>query len=200
MWLVPPKDSQIGKILSSLTNFIVPAYFHVEECTPISLPHLTLTSDIPIEALGDRPQLWMEWLQNIPLALDKEPTVKLQSLDVSDAFFKKLTVSAAKDPLHEIAVQIRAAAVEKGDTAAAERWAKDNYAPHVSLLYGDLEIDEERRVEILKALDQTGLRLETEGVLCKENEALNGWSGGRIVLVSTFVDIKDWAVLADRVL
>lgn len=142
----------------------------------------------------------MEWLQNIPLALDKEPTVNFQSLDVSDAFFKKLTVNAAKDPLHDIAVQIRAAAVEKGDTAAAERWAKDNYAPHVSLLYGDLEIDEETRVEILKALDQTGLRLETEGALRKENEGLNGWSGGRIVLVSTFVDIKDWAVLADRVL
>lgn len=142
----------------------------------------------------------MEWLQNIPLALEKEPTVNFRSLDVSDVFFKKLTISVAKDPLHDIAVQIRAAAVEKKNTAAAERWAKDIYAPHVSLLYGDLKIDEKTRVEILKTLDQTGLRLETEGALRSEKEGLSGWSGGRIVLVSTFVDIKDWSVLADRIL
>lgn len=106
-----------------------------------------------------------------------------------------------KDPLHDIAAQLRAAAVEDGDAAAAERWAKDDYAPHVSLLYADLDIDEEKRVQILQELDKAGIGLETEGTNREKKQAgYNGWIGGRIVLVPTWKNVKDWSPIAERAL
>ena len=196
LWLVPPKDSPIDTILTQLIMRAVPQHFPQLKSTPTFSPHLTLTSDIAQDAVSERPQ---SWLDSLPLALDRLPHVMFETLDVGEPFFRKLTLSTAKDPLLEVAVQIRATAVENGDAAAARRWAEDVYAPHVSLLYADLEITEEKRVEILGDLDRVGIKLKNEGALRgEENEGYDGWAGGKIVLVSTWKKLEDWAVTAER--
>ena len=140
-------------------------------------------------------------MDSLTLTLVEPPHVTFQSLDVGEAFFKKLTISAMKDPLYDVAAQVRAAAIEDGDAAAAERWAKDDYAPHVSLLYADLDIDEEKRAQILQELDEVGVRLETEGALHERKQAgSNGWIGGSIVLVPTWKNVEDWSSIAERAL
>ena len=196
LWLVPPKDSQLDLLLSHLIKKTVPKHFPELICPPDFLPHLTLTSDIPVELVSKEPQAWLDGLL---LTLEDPPRVIFQSLDVGEAFFKKLTLSAARGPLYEIATQIRAAAVANGDAEAAEQWARDVYAPHVSLLYAELSIGEEKRMEVLHELEQAGVKLETEGTF-REEKGMNGWTGGRIVLVSTWKDLRGWSVVAERLL
>ena len=177
---------------------IVPRYFPELKSTIDFSPHLTLTSDISKENVRNEPQIWLD---SLPLHLAKPPTVKFQSLDVGDIFFKKLTLSAQMEPLHDVATQIRAAANEGGDALAAERWARDVYAPHVSLLYADLCIREETRLAILKFLDEAGIELEAKnGLHDKKQAGSDGWTGGSIVLVPTWMDVGDWSPIAERVL
>ena len=127
--------------------------------------------------------------------------MKFQSLDVGEIFFKKLTLSALMEPLHDVATQIRAAANEGGDAVAAERWARDVYAPHVSLLYADLSVHEGTRLAILNSLDEAGIQLEADGGLHgKKQASFDGWTGGSIVLVPTWKDVEDWSPIAERAL
>ena len=195
---MPPKGSQIDLLLSRLIIGIVPQRFP-ELTSPVDFsPHLTLTSDIPKEVVETEPQTWLD---SLPLNLTKPPMVKFQSLDVGDIFFKKLTLSALLEPLHDVATQMRAAANEGGDALAAERWARDVYAPHVSLLYADLSVHEGTRLAILKSLAEAGIQLEAESGLHEKKQAgFDGWTGGSIILVPTWKDVGDWSPIAERVL
>lgn len=196
MWLVPPKGSHVEKLLSKLIATIIPQHFPELKSPPGFLPHLTLTSDIPEEALSNGPQ---SWLDGLPLALDVPPYVTFGSLDVGEPFFRKLTLQVRKHHLYDLPTQIRAAAVERGDAVAAELWAAEDYTPHVSLLYADLNIGEGKRQDILQDLDKAEISLRDEGAFQgKENEGYNGWIGGRILLVSTWKVLEKWAVIAER--
>lgn len=196
LWLIPPSKSDIHEILSTLIAKTVPARFPELDAPPNFPPHLTLTSDIAPETVGENPQ---EWLDGLSISVSEPPSVNLQSLDVSQQFFKKLTLSSKKAPLQELAVQARAAAVEGGDDVAAMQWFGENYAPHVSLLYADIDIGESRRREVLDDLIEAGVRLETEGLLGgREREGHDGWDGGQMVLVETWRELKDWTIVAER--
>ena len=196
LWLVPPSNSEIDEILSTLIAKTVPKRFPELDAPPNFPPHLTLTSDIAPEFMSENPQ---EWLDGLPVSVIQPPSVNLQSLDIGQQYFKKLTLSSKKAPLQDLAVQARAAAVEDGDEVAATQWFGENYAPHVSLLYADVDIGETKRREVLDDLIQAGIRLETEGLLGgKEREGHNGWDGGRMVLVETWKELKDWAIVAER--
>lgn len=198
LWLVPPYNSNIDDILSTLIAEIIPKRFPALKAPPKFLPHLTLTSDIAQEAIGGDPQAWLDGL---PISVDYPPVVSLQALDIGQSFFRKLTLSTKKSLLQGLAIQVRAAAVENGDVEAAEHWLDEKYAPHVSLLYAEIEINEIQRREVLDDLVEAGIRLETEGLLGgREREGLNGWDGGRIVLVPTWKELKDWTVIAEKAL
>ena len=196
LWLLPPSDSKIEDILSTLITKTVPARFPELEATPDFPPHLTLTSDIPSGVTEEEPQ---RWLDGLPLSIIDPPFVGFQSLDVGQQFFKKLTLSVQKAPLQNLAVQVRAAAVESGDEAAAKRWVEETYAPHISLLYADIEIDDSKRRYILQDVGDAGIRLVNEGFLgARKGEGYNGWDGGRVVLVPTWKELKDWTIVAER--
>ena len=191
---MPLENSDIDSLLSRLITTTIPQHFPELKSPPKFSPHLTLTSDISEKAFGSDPQAWLD---HLPLALEDIPTVTLRSLDVGEPFFKKLTLGAAKDPLQDIASQVRAAAVEDGNATAARRWAIEDYSPHISLLYANVEIGEEKRQEILQILGQAGIGLEAEKA-SPSGKPFEGWRGGRIVLVSTWKELEDWAVLAER--
>ena len=198
LWLVPPANSEIDEILSTLITKTVPKRFLELDAPPHFPPHLTLTSDIPPDVVAANPQ---EWLDGLSISPTQPPSVSLQSLDIGQQFFKKLTLSSKKASLQELVVQVRAAAVENGDDRAAKEWFGENYAPHVSLLYAEIDITESKRREVLEDLVQAGVRLETEGLLGgREHEGHDGWDGGRVVLVTTWKELKDWAVVAERIL
>lgn len=161
-------------------------------------PHLTLTSDIP-QHITDGTTDSQAWLDRLHLSTSAQPQTRFSSLDVGDQFFKKLTLSASKTPLLGLAIQTRAAAVENGKQSAASSWANKDWAPHVSLLYADGGIAEQKREEVLQALHGAGITLGEERDLAgAQGEGVDGWDGGRIVLVPTWRDPKEWAVVAER--
>ncbi len=99
----------------------------------------------------------------------------------------------------ELAIQTRAAAVEYGNHGTASSWANKDWAPHVSLLYADVEVSEQKREEVLRALHEAGIRLSEEGgLVAVERGGFNGWDGGRIVLVPTWRDPEEWVFVAER--
>lgn len=196
LWLVPPSGSKIEDVLSTLITKTIPAQFPELETTPDFPPHLTLTSDVPESITENEPQ---EWLNNLSLSTDDIPSVSFQSLDVGQQFFRKLTLSVPKAPLQDLAARVRAVAVEKGDEAAAKQWVEETYAPHVSLLYADIEIDESKRRRVLQEVADAGIRLANEGFLgASKAKGHDGWNHGRIVLVPTWKELKDWTVVAER--
>ncbi len=161
-------------------------------------PHLTLTSDVP-QDITDGTTDSQAWLDGLHIPISAKPLTRFESLDIGDQFFKKLMLSASKVPLLELAIQTRAAAVEDGNQSAASSWANKDWAPHVSLLYADVEIAEQKREEVLQALHKAGIRLDEErGVAAVESGDFYGWDGGQIVLVPTWRDPKEWVVVAER--
>lgn len=196
LWLIPPSDSEIQGVLSALITTTIPAQFPELEATQDFPPHLTLTSNVPESVTQNEPQTWLD---NLPISLEDSPSVSFQSLDIGQHFFKKLTLSVPKVPLQNLAATVRAAAVENGDEAAAKRWVDEMYAPHVSLLYADIEIDETKRRRVLQDVADAGIRLANEGFLgASKVKGYDGWNHGRIVLVPTWKELKDWTIVAER--
>ena len=140
-----------------------------------------------------------KWLDDAPLPEKINLDVCFDSLDVSALYFKKLTLGVDKGPLEDFGARIRSTVVEKGDTAAASSWAKKEWQPHVSLMYGDIEINAEKREELLQVVKEAGICMGKERRLFKDGKHdLSGWNGGRIALVETWKELKEWKVVASR--
>lgn len=160
---------------------------------------MTLTSDImlPPDIAGNEQA--QKWLDDLPLLRKVDLDVRLESLNVGAQYFKKLTLSVIRGPLEIFGAYVRSAAVENGDMAAATSWAKETWEPHVSLMYADNEVTAEKRQEILQAVIEAGIRIRKEHESLEDGKGgYSGWNGGRIALVETWKEIRDWEVVALR--
>lgn len=130
LWLLPPKDHPLNGILTSCIQR-TSGYFHSPH---LFLPHITLTSNITPSTYSPDPQ---KWLDNLDL-FGTPPTsveVNFTHLESQDAFFKKLYISVLKEAgLIEIAKRARRVVPGEEDEAEAERWAVEEWGPHLSLL------------------------------------------------------------------
>lgn len=123
------------------------------------------------------------------------------TLDVGSIFVKKLTLSAEKSPLLDLGIKFRTVGVENGDVAKATVWANEEWQPHVSLLYANIEVSEKERENVLKAIQSLGIEAVGEPDLSGyEGIKHRGWTGGRLVLVPTWKPIPEWQVVAERAL
>lgn len=92
LWLVPPQDHLQHQLLSTLIIEEIPKLFNIptaseESEPPVFSPHVTLTSAIPKDVVGDDPKAWLEELK-LPGKSDVE--VRWTGLDKGNTFFKKL--------------------------------------------------------------------------------------------------------------
>lgn len=169
LWLLPPSDSPIQSILSDLITTKIPSHFS-ELHNIVFEPHMTLTSDITLPLnIADNKQV-QRWLDDLPLPKKINLDVRFESLDVGAHFFKKLTLSVNKGSLESLGTHVRSAAVENGDMAAATSWAKQTWAPHVSLMYADIEVAAKKRQEILQMVIEAGIRMGKEDGLPKDGK------------------------------
>lgn len=198
LWLLPPSDSPTQSILSDLITTEIPSRFP-ELNNVVFVPHLTLTSDITIPPdIAGHKQV-QRWLDDLPLPNKANLDVRLESLDVGAQYFKKLTLSVNKEPLETFGTHVRSTAVENGNMAAATRWAKETWAPHVSLMYADIEVSAKKRQEILHVITEAGIRFRKEHGLPEDGKCeCRGWKQGRIALVETWKELRDWEVIASR--
>lgn len=134
LWIVPPASSPFNQVLQTLISNTIPPYFP-EAQTHDFIPHLTLTSNIDQSLYKEDPQVWLGSL-HFPPNPQHEPTfITLDALEAGDPFVKKLTLRSGKsEQLLQLAAAFRAAAVENGDIDKAQKWANNDYLPHLSLM------------------------------------------------------------------
>ncbi|KAF1831883.1 2, 3 cyclic phosphodiesterase [Decorospora gaudefroyi] len=184
LWLLPPADHPLNNTLPTLIDetskqFKSPHRF---------LPHVTITSQISPPLYGSEPQAWLESLE-LPSGSSVE--VKFEGLGSEEAFLRKLYIKCRKTGgLQNLGQQCRRKVEGFEEESKANTWAREQYMPHLSLLYHDCPQVDQHDLTSVRTLD-----VNTEGV-----GQLGGWVGGRVVLVPTDSAIDGWLPVAERVL
>ncbi|KAK9353636.1 2',3'-cyclic-nucleotide 3'-phosphodiesterase [Lipomyces doorenjongii] len=181
LWLSPPPSSPIYNALESLIAQLSDDLFG--GAAPNFSPHITLTSDIPLDA---DPVAVIEYAAS---TIEKKLKIDVTHVAYGPAYFKKIYLRVAKTPeLGRLAGEARRKyadlAAEDAEVTARE-WEVNEYDPHISLVYSDeWPIREDKKIDI-------EARLET-----LFSEVGKTWLGGRISLVKTVGPVNKWPVLA----
>lgn len=197
LWLTPPPSHPLHAVLTKLIETTIPAQFPDTTPRPPSFsPHMTLTSNVDPSIFADQPQ---RWLDSIAFPPASRVHVKLERVKTEDVFFRRCYIKCAFDGVRDVAAISRARGVE-GETEVGEKteaWLaewKEAFGPHVSLMYGDVTIDEGKLKEIEDLLQASGVGLN------EQSGGSKGWEGGIVWLVPTERDITDWKPIATRTL
>lgn len=194
LWLIPPKDDHpFNKSLNELMFDTLFSDFPHEPKNKFT-PHVTITSDIDPKLYASSPQEWLDNLQLPDFAPGKnEASVELEQLEAGDQFFKKIYIRAGKDEnLLELAAKCR----EQGAQIAeedAQKWAQNEFMPHLSLYYGDIsKADVQKKMGLIEL--QLGFEFGSLFACCGGTLAL----GAKIALVDTSAALEEWKILATR--
>ncbi len=130
LWLIPPKDSALTKVIHNLINQTLPSSLFPEASLPNFAPHITLTADT-VPADLSNPQ---EWLQQLSLSHISGLKIAIGELHVGDIFFQKMIQLCGKsEALRALAGTCRRAGTGE-EEAEVEKWIEENYRPHLSLM------------------------------------------------------------------
>ncbi|PVI08563.1 2, 3 cyclic phosphodiesterase [Periconia macrospinosa] len=184
LWLLPPPSHALTPLLTELirqtsSHFNSPHLF---------IPHVTLTSELNPDIYGSSPQ---EWLDSFSFPKGQDIVIHLGQLGSEDFFFRKLYSLVQKtEAITQLGRLAREHVQKEGEDK--DEWAKHEYMPHLSLLYSDVPKVSDDKLEVVRGLAKDlGVRLDGDG-------ELGGWVGGRVVLVPTDNEIKDWIPIAAR--
>ncbi|KUI59973.1 2',3'-cyclic-nucleotide 3'-phosphodiesterase [Cytospora mali] len=197
LWLTPPPSHPLHAILTKLIETSIPAHFpHTTPRPPIFSPHMTLTSNVNPSIYADQPQ---EWLDGIAFPPASEVDVEFERVKTEDVYYRRCYIKCAFEGVKDVAAIARARGVE-GEAEVGEKtkaWLvewKEAFGPHVSLMYGDMTIDEAKLNEVERIVRESGVSFrEPSG----EN---TGWKGGVVWLVPTDKNIAEWKPIATRTL
>ncbi|EWC48932.1 hypothetical protein DRE_00237 [Drechslerella stenobrocha 248] len=179
-------------------------------------PHITISSGIPLSTPEDLQSL----LSGVNLS-DRPPKIVFKRVRYGTAFWTKVTIEIHKSTsLKDLAVACRAALVPDCDQAAAEEWVEKyttpaesgeaGFIPHLSLVYWDEDIQrsdyDDVRVGVSGDVNDAGVALQEgrKGADIDWEEVavgnMDGWSGGKLVLVDTTRPVEAWktSILAER--
>lgn len=199
LWLIAPKpDHAFNKSLNELITSTIPSNFTSAKL-PHFTPHVTLTSNIDPSQTYSSSSSPQEWLDNLPIDSlgfknqHKEAVIELEELEIGEPYFKKLTLRAKKDPnLIKLAAKCREVGTGVSEDEAT-KWAEDEYAPHLSLMYADLgKADVQKRMGLMEL--QLGWEFGSLFDCCGGQLA----QGAKIALVDTSKEVDQWEVIAER--
>ena len=170
LWLIPPGSYASTSNLSKLTTTIFPTSPNFPQ-SPSFLPHVTLTSFIPVAAQFTLPSLELESLP--------PPDVQYSELSHSDAYFKFIFLRIKKT------ASLLALAKHVRDRILPDARAFDeaSYDPHISLVYSDEQATEARVKYVTSEMS-----------MAIGNSP--GWTGGKVVLVdTTSSNVEEWKIV-----
>lgn len=206
---MPKKGSHLFEALKSTMDGIRPLF---DDALPFE-PHVTITPDIEVTSSQQ-----VEYILDRALAASKAvPAIDVVfgSLVYGSKFTKKVyfqveprtaLLSLARISREEFVTVPRMLSSEKNYTALsqedkdrlakqaayeADDWAKNEFDPHLSLVYSNAyPIDEalQRTIET-RLVDVFGSNFKTRGL---------GWTNGRIALVNCEGPVDEWEVLGYR--
>ncbi|KAF2479824.1 2',3'-cyclic-nucleotide 3'-phosphodiesterase [Neohortaea acidophila] len=194
LWLVPYDDSPFTKTTQELINDTVPRQFLAEKDYQAFPPHVTLTSDVDLG--GKSPQ---EWLDSLQFGEDYKPQhhevlIELDTVTAEDPKFRKMNISVKENEnLKKLAASCRQQ-THSVSAEQAQAWAKDEYRPHMSLLYADVPTqDVERKIPLIEM--KIGFAYGDLFACCGGSFSM----GGLITVVDTSSnETKDWKRVAQR--
>ncbi|KAK0709324.1 2',3'-cyclic-nucleotide 3'-phosphodiesterase [Lasiosphaeria miniovina] len=213
LWLLPPQAHPVRAALSTLIASTLPAALPAEAGV-IFEPHMTLTSDIPADAYGKDPQSWLDAIPWPAASAGDGVRVRLASVASQDVFVRRcyIQVHAGQGGVRDLVGFARAHAVYGEEDASGpetrawlQRW-EEAYGPHVSLIYGNVPMDEAKLRGVTRLVGEAGIRLNPSGeTAAVESEAegegrWDGWEGGILWLVPTDKPIAEWKPIATRVI
>lgn len=178
LWLTLPPNTPINDHLAELIKSLPTAHPSLAS-SPIFMPHITLTSQIPddnsdISTLGIPPSL----------------AVLIKDLTFGNAYFKKVYFTMDRShKLLQLAEEARITFNGLGKEDAKHTVEKD-YDPHLSLLYSDVDIDNRLKAAVE---DKITKQAEQFGFGSWEGKS---WEGGQVVLVKTEGAVEQWKILA----
>ncbi|KAL6706461.1 hypothetical protein ACN47E_005400 [Coniothyrium glycines] len=185
LWLLPPPAASQNPLFPLIektsARFGSPHRF---------LPHITLTSELLPSTYGSDPQ---GWLDSLELPAGEDIRVRYEKLDSENVFFRKLYIKCAKTSgVEELAMRCRQKVEGFGDAQTAQTWVAESYKPHLSLLYHDCPVvDAQGLLEVEQYAEEFGIDVHGKATI-------NGWEGGRVVLVPTDQPISEWNPIAER--
>jgi 2',3'-cyclic-nucleotide 3'-phosphodiesterase len=170
IWLIPPDSYKPGTALSRLTSTSFPGSANFPR-SPGFPPHITLTSNVPKSSSALLPTLNLDSLAT--------PEVEYTELAHGNEYFKFIFLRIRKTAtLLELARHIR-------ERVLPESTFDENlYDPHISLVYSS-EPSTENRVEFVAW--KTSMAIANS----------RGWKGGKVVLVDTSADVREWKVIEE---
>ncbi|MCJ1281867.1 2',3'-cyclic nucleotide 3'-phosphodiesterase [Xylographa opegraphella] len=178
LWLTPPPKSPIYAQISDLIAELPKADPSLKS-SPVFLPHITVVSGLP-HASTSRLSL---------LVFPPELSVSVASLSFGAAYFKKIYFSIERShTLIELATEARVKLNNMSDDEA-QRAVENEYDPHASLVYNDVDLNETIREVVSHTVKE---RLEMFGYTALEGL---GWKGGQLLLVKTEGPVEQWEVL-----
>jgi len=197
LWLIAPKDDHpFNKSLKDLISSTLPSDFpHAPKNNFI--PHVTVTSEIDPAKTYEKSSSPQEWLDSLTLPEFKkeknEVVIELEELEAGEPFFKKVTLRAKKDAnLIKFVSKCREQGLAVSESEG-QKWAENEYLPHLSLFYGDIpKADVQKKIGLIEL--QLGFEFGSLFDCCGGTLAM----GAKLVLVDTSKEIKDWTPIAQR--
>ena len=197
LWLVPKDKHPFTTCVQELISDTVPSKFDATSKKHDDFtPHVTMTSNVDPATTYEKssPQ---EWLDSLPLPEFKqeydEVEIELDHLEPGDSYYTKLSIIASHDDnLSKLAAICHREGSQMSD-ADAQKWAKTEYTPHLSLLYADIPKDEIKKKAGLIEL-QLGFAFGSLFDCCGGTMHM----GGNLVLVDTTKPIEEWKPIASR--
>lgn len=119
--------------------------------------------------------------------------LELDRIEAEDPFFRKMNIALNADGnLTKLATLCRREGVEQSEEKA-QAWAKDEYRPHLSLLYADLPTqDVKAKVPLIEM--KIGFAIGDLFACCGGTLCM----GGHMVLVDTSKPVDQWKPIAKR--
>ncbi|KAK7914059.1 hypothetical protein PG985_011762 [Apiospora marii] len=205
LWLVPPPSHPLHAIIAELIERTLPSAFP-DLTGPAFAPHMTLTSGIDPAVYGDNPQAWLD---AVPWPRAADVDVRLEKVATQDIFFRRCFLKVAFEKgVRDVAGLARAVGVNGEGYQigpVTEKWLeewREAFGPHVSLIYGENPINDQKLGEISKAVEEAGVSLSSsssEGANDTSSKQ-GGWKGGVVWLVPTDRPISEWKPIATRTL
>ncbi|KAL2022463.1 hypothetical protein VTK56DRAFT_5292 [Thermocarpiscus australiensis] len=139
--------------------------------------------------------------------------VRFERVVSQDVFFRRCFIRVGFEGVRGIAGLARARGVIgeevglDGDDGGfrfgprTEEWLRtwrEEYGPHVSLMYGDVPISDAVLKEVSKVVQEAGVKLPAEAAEAADGNGWDGWDGGVVWLVPTDRPIAEWKPIATK--
>jgi len=213
LWLQPRPGSPLHTVLRQTIVGLAPVF----DDAPVFMPHVTLVTGIHVHNQGEIDLV----LDSAFAAAKSVPqlTVRFDKITYGSTFFRKVVfevlplaelislAAIAKEEFvlyphlkyrlglqpenkHKSSDELHADAVQQA-TKEANTWVKEQFRPHLSLVYSDLyPVSESARHTVHQRLqDVFGPGYEQRGL---------GWQGGQLALVQCEGPVESWRVLGTR--